>query len=658
MEMGRLLWEPPADVLERARLTDFTRWLESRLGRSFSTYEELWEWSTADLEGFWGALWDYFEVDASSPPDRIVSGDSMPGVRWFDGARLSYAEHVFRNETSEHPAMVYSSESARPQELSWVELKSATAQVAAFLRAAGLGPGDRVASFMPNTPETLIAFLACASLGAVWSSCAPEFGSRSVIDRFKQIEPKVLFTSDGYSFGGRWYERSDVVAEIRAALPTLEATVVVTAPGAPAPARLDSATPWEQLLRGAPAELEFTHLPFEHPLWIVYTSGTTGLPKPIVHGQGSVVLEHLKLSALHLDLGPGDRYLWFSSTGWIMWNLVVGGLLAGATIVVHDGNPAHPDMNVLWRLAADTGVTFFGTSAAFVVANMQAGLTPGESFDLTRIRAVGSTGSPLPPEGFVWLYEQLGDGLWLTSASGGTDVATAFIGGAPTLPVYAGELQARCLGVAAHAFDPQGHQLIDEVGELVITKPMPTMPLYLWNDPDGERYRSAYFDMYPGVWRHGDWIRITPRGSAVILGRSDSTINRRGVRIGSSELYSVVEDSPDVADSVCVDVGIDATSSRLLLLVVPAPGVSFDEGAETELRAHIRSRLSPRHVPDVVHVISEVPRTLNGKKLEVPLKRILQGVPVEKALNVDSMANPDSITPILLLAEDMAGGEQ
>ena len=537
--------------------------------------------------------------------------------------------------------------------MSWAELEAATARVAAFLRESGVEAGDRVASFMPNTPMTLVAFLACASIGAVWSSCAPDFGTRSVIDRFRQIEPKVLFTIDGYSFGGKWFDRSDVVGSIRGALPSLEHVVHVDSGRG---ASIEGATTWDDLMSRPGDRLEFADLSFDHPLWIVYTSGTTGLPKPIVHGQGSVILEHLKLNALHMDLGPGDRFMWFSSTGWIMWNLVTGGLLAGATIVIHDGSPGHPDLGALWKVAADTGVTFFGTSAAFVVANMKAGLEPAKDYDLSAVETVGSTGSPLPPEGFAWLYEQFGDDLWLTSASGGTDVATAFVGGTPTLPVHAGELQCALLGVAAAAFDPDGNAVIDEVGELVITKPMPSMPLYLWNDPDGQRYHEAYFDMYPGVWRHGDWVRFTPSGSAVILGRSDSTINRRGVRIGTSELYSAVEELPWVADSVCVDVGLDATSSRLLLLLVLAGEAAFDEGRDAELRSHVRSILSPRHVPDEIFVIPEVPRTLNGKKLEVPLKKLFLGDPIEEALNVDSMSNPDSIDAIVELAERIAGG--
>ena len=658
MEMGELLWEPSAAIIDRARITQFTRWAEARTGRTFSTYEELWSWSVSDVAGFWGALWDYFEIDSAAPPRSVLSDDAMPGARWFEGATLSYAHHVFRSASADHPAMVYSSEEAGPQELSWEELGAATAKVAAFLKDVGVEPGDRVASFMPNTPATLIAFLACASIGAVWSSCAPDFGSRSVIDRFRQIEPKVLFTIDGYTYGGRWYDRTGVVEEIRTALPSLLATVAVGGHASTGAAGVAGSTRWADIMDGPELPLEFVQLPFDHPLWIVYTSGTTGLPKPIVHGQGGVILEHLKFSALHLDLGPGDRFLWYSSTGWIMWNLVTGGLLAGATIVVHDGNPAYPDLNALWALASDVGVTFFGTSAAFVVANMQAGLTPGDSFDLSKVRAVGSTGSPLPPEGFRWLYDQLGDRLWLTSASGGTDVATAFIGGSPTLPVHAGELQCRCLGVAAASFDEEGQTLVDDVGELVITRPIPTMPLYLWNDADGERYRAAYFDMYPGIWRHGDWISITSRGTAVIVGRSDSTINRRGVRIGTSELYSVVEELDFVADSVCVDVGESATDSRLLLFVVTADGTALDAAAEAQLRTHVRQTLSPRHVPDAVYTIPEVPRTLNGKKLEVPLKRIFQGVPLGEALNVDSMANPGSIDPIRELAASITQGAE
>ena len=653
MDAGRLLWEPSERTHGRARMTDFTRWAERHTGRNFDSYEELWSWSTDEPDAFWAGLWDYFSVETSQPYGRVMSPDPMPGTKWFEGAELSYAEHIFRNASADHPAMVYSSERSGPEELSWDALAAGTARVAGYLRSVGVTPGDRIASLMPNTPETLMAFLAAASIGAVWSSCAPEFGSRSVIDRFRQIEPKVLFAADGYAYGGVWHDRARVVDEIRNALPSLEATVVLTGGET---MLLDGATTWAELMQLPDPGLEFAQLPFDHPLWIVYTSGTTGLPKPIVHGQGGILIEHLKLSALHFDLNPGDRIFWYSSTGWIMWNIVVGALLVGATIVVYDGSPGYPDLDVLWKTAADCRVTFFGTSAAFVVANMKAGIAPGERFDLSAVRAVGSTGSPLPPDGFAWLYEQCGDDLWLTSASGGTDVATAFIGGSPTIPVHAGELQCRCLGVAAHAFDEAGDSLIDEVGELVITQPMPSMPLYLWNDHDGNRYRASYFDMYPGVWRHGDWIRISESGSSVILGRSDSTINRRGVRIGTAELYSAIEEFPGVADSICVDVGADATSSLLLLLLVVDEGAGFDAGDEAALRSHLRHTLSPRHVPDVIFVVPEIPRTLNGKKLEVPLKRIFQGAAVAEALNVDSMANPDSINPILKLAAAGIGG--
>ena len=659
VEFGELLWEPTREKVDRARVTDFAVWAGQRTGRDLSVYEDLWQWSVDDLPGFWAAVWDYFSIKASRPYDSVHSDDPMPGTRWFTGARLSYVEHVFRNAGPQHPAVIYSSEESGPENLSWDDLEARTAKVADFLRAAGVGPGDRVASFMPNTPETIVAFLAAASLGAVWSSCSPDFGSRSVIDRFRQIEPKVLFAVDGYRYGGAYFDRTGVVSEIRSALPSLVATVVVASEERGSEAtEVPGSVVWSDIMARADVALEFADLPFEHPLWVVYTSGTTGLPKPIVHSQGGVLLEHLKLSAFHFDVGPGDRLFWYSSTGWIMWNIVAGTLLSGATIVIHNGSAGYPDLGVLWKVAAETGVTFFGTSAAFVVANMKAGIEPGDVYDLSTVRAVGSTGSPLPPEAFEWLYRQLGDDLWLTSASGGTDVATAFIGGVPTLPVHAGELQCRCLGAAAEAFDPDGVSLVDDVGELVITRPMPSMPLYLWNDPEGERYRASYFDMYPGVWRHGDWIRITDQGSAVILGRSDSTVNRRGIRIGTAELYSAVEKLPGIADSVCVDVGENATSSLLVLLVVPAEGSVFGADEEALLRGHLRATLSPRHVPDLVSVVPEIPRTLNGKKLEVPLKRIFQGVPLAQALNVDSMANPDSIRPILdLVAQGIGGAE-
>jgi acetoacetyl-CoA synthetase len=602
-----VLWEPGEELLRDSKMA---RYMDAR---GFSSYDELWRWSVDDLDGFWRSLWELYEVGPA--PERVLARAEMPGAEWFPGAQLNYAEHLFRGARGAETAIVHASESRALAELSWDSLADQVARCAAGLRRLGVGRGDRVVAYMPNVAETVVAFLATASLGAIWSSCAPEFGTPTVVDRFAQIEPKVLIATEGYRYGGRDFDRRERVAELEAALPTLEHTVLVP-------------SGWDDLL-SEPAALEFERVPFDHPLWVLFSSGTTGLPKAIVQGHGGILLEHLKKLNLHSNLGPGDRFLWYTTTGWMMWNFLVGGLLAQSAIVLYDGQP---DPHGLWDFAADAGVTCFGTSAGFIGACMKAGVEPPA---LPGLRSVGSTGSPLPVEGFEWVYDKLGD-VWLFSTSGGTDLCTAFVGACPVLPVRAGELQARALGASVEAWDEQGRPLVDEVGELVITKPMPSMPLFLWNDADGERYRESYFDMYPGVWRHGDWIKITPGGSAVIYGRSDSTINRGGVRMGTSELYSAIEGVSEVLDSLVVDV-----DDRIVLFVVTS--AELDDELVAEIRRRVREHCSPRHVPDAIHRIDEVPRTLSNKKLEVPVKRILQGGDPAEVASRDSLANPAAL---------------
>jgi acetoacetyl-CoA synthetase len=608
MREGTLLWEP-ADPSG----TQLARYMDAR---GFSDYHELWGWSVDDLDGFWGSLWDWFGIGSSY--ERVLGRREMPGAEWFPGAELSYAEHVFRLARPGATAIVHASESQPLAEITWDELRDQVARCAAGLRRLGVERGDRVVAYMPNVPETVVGFLATASIGAVWSSCAPEFGTPTVVDRFKQIEPKVLIATEGYRYGGRDFDRRERVAEIRAAIPSIEHTVMVP-------------SDWQRLL-AEPAELSFERVPFDHPLWVLYSSGTTGLPKAIVQGHGGILLEHLKKMNLHCDLGERDRFFWYTTTGWMMWNFLVGGLLAGSAIVLYDGQP---DPHGLWEFAQRAGITCLGTSAGFIAACMKAGVEP---LELPRLRSIGSTGSPLPVEGFEWVYQRFGPDVWLFSTSGGTDLCTAFVGGCPLLPVYAGELQARSLGAAVHAFNEAGRPVVGEVGELVITEPMPSMPLYLWNDPDGERYRASYFDTYPGVWRHGDWIKITDRGTAVIYGRSDSTINRGGVRMGTSEIYSAVEGVPEVLDSLVVDV--DGT---MLLFVVLRPGTELDDELVERIRKRTREYCSPRHVPDEIEAIAEVPRTLSGKKLEVPVKKILMGADPARAASRDSLANPAAL---------------
>jgi acetoacetyl-CoA synthetase len=613
MPEGQLLWEPGEEVLRESKMARFMR------ARGFSDYHELWRWSVEDLDGFWRSIWTGYEVGPE--PDRVLADSTMPDAEWFPGVELNYAEYLLSRARPGAAAIVHATESSPLAEVGWDELRDAVARCAAGLRRLGVGKDDRVAAYMPNVPESVIAFLATASIGAVWSSCAPEFGAPTVIDRFAQIEPKVLIATEGYRYGGKDFDRRPRVREIEEAIPSLEHTVLVP-------------SGWEELL-SEPAELEFERVPFDHPLWVLYSSGTTGLPKAIVQGQGGILLEHLKKANLHSDLSEADRFFWFTTTGWMMWNFLVAGLLAGATIVLYDGQP---DPERMWDFAREAGVTSFGTSAGFIGACMKAEVEPSP---WPGLRAIGSTGSPLPPEGFDWIYEHF-PGVWLYSTSGGTDLCTAFVGACPVLPVYAGELQARCLGAAVEAWDEQGKPRIDEVGELVITRPMPSMPLFFWNDPDGERYRSSYFDTYPGVWRHGDWIKITERGSAVIYGRSDSTINRGGVRMGTSEIYSAVEGVEDVLDSLVVDV-----EEQMLLFVVLRDGAQLDDELAGSIRKRVRDHCSPRHVPDEIVVIDEVPRTLSNKKLEVPVKKILMGGDPDSAASRDSLANPAALDPFV-----------
>jgi acetoacetyl-CoA synthetase len=636
MSVTELLWTPSPERVENAGITRYGRWLEETRGLRFDDYDAMWRWSVDDLEGFWSSIVDFFGVRFEVAPERVLGRREMPGAEWFPGARLSWAEHAFRGKDDETVALHHASELRQLDSWTWGELREHTARVAAGLRALGVGQGDRVAAFMPNIPETVAAFLACASIGAVWSSAAPEFGARSVIDRFAQIEPKVLLAVDGYRYGGRDFDKRAVVDQIADAIPSVERVVRL--------GYLDGSG-WDDgfLVDGEP--LRFAAVPFDHPLWVLYSSGTTGLPKPIVHGVGGILVEQLKKDFLHLDAHPGERFFWFSTTGWMMWNFLVGVLLSEASIVLFDGNPGYPDLGTLWELAAETEMTCFGTSAAFISSCMKAGVSPGSGGrDLSALRAVGSTGSPLPPEGFEWIYEQLGSDTWLFSTSGGTDVCTAFVCGVPTLPVYRGELQGRALGAAVEAWDPDtAEPVVDEVGELVITKPMPSMPLYFWGDPSGERYHDAYFSMFPGVWRHGDWIEITSRGTAVIYGRSDSTINRGGVRMGTSEIYRAVLSVPDVVDALVVDVPRSGGENWMPLFVVLREGASLDDELIASIRRRVREDCSPRHVPDEIRQIDEVPRTLSGKILEVPVKRILMGTPVSEAASRDSLANPDSL---------------
>jgi acetoacetyl-CoA synthetase len=655
MSTPAVLWTPPADARTSTRLGEFTSFCEARAGRSFAGYGELWEWSVDEgLEACWAAVWEFFGVRASVAYEQILEARIMPGARWFTGARLNYAEHALRTAgvRPDDVAIVAVSQTRDRIALTWGELASQVARARAGLQRLGVGEGDRVAAYLPNIPETIVAFLATSSLGATWTSCAPEFGVQAVLDRFTQVEPTVLLAVEGYRYGRHAVDRVDEVAAIRSGLPTLRAIVVVPHPDAPVS---PDVVTWADLL-AEDGPHEFAQLPAEHPLYVLYSSGTTGLPKPIVHGQGLVLLEHLKVMGVHGDMRPTDTFFWFTTTGWMMWNYLVSGLLHGARLVLFDGDPNHAGPETLWQLAADERVTWMGVGAPFITACRKAGLTPGERFDLSALRAVGSTGAPLPAEGFRWVYESVSRDVLLSPISGGTDVCSAFVGGSPMTPVWEGEIPCRYLGCAVRAFDEDGSVVVGRTGELVVTQPMPSMPVGFWNDADGRRYSAAYFEDFPGVWRHGDWITITERGSCVITGRSDATLNRGGVRVGTAEIYRVVEAIDGVVDSLVVHLespGAD-DAGTLVLFVVLGPGVvlgeAVDDPVRTRIRTALRSGLSPRHVPDEIHQIAAVPTTLSGKKLELPVKKILLGADPDQVASRGALKDPAALDPFAAMA--------
>ncbi len=641
-EQPEPLWQPDQARIDGARITRFQSWAAERYGApARGGYPALHRWSVEQLDTFWKAVADWFEVRFSTLYDTVLADRSMPGAVWFPGATLNYAEHALRAAEdpgrADEPAILHVDETHEPKPLSWTELRRQVGSLATELRALGVRPGDRVSGYLPNIPQAAVALLATAAVGAVWTSCAPDFGARSVLDRFQQVEPVVLFAVDGYHYGGKEHDRSEVVAELRRELPSLRAVVHIPLLGTPSP---EGTLDWSSLTESY-NEPVFEHVPFDHPLWILYSSGTTGLPKAIVQSQGGILLEHLKQLGLHCDLGPGDRLFWYTSTGWMMWNFLVSGLLTGTTIVLYDGSPGFPDTGAQWRVAERTCATLYGTSAAYVMACRKAGAHPARDYDLSHVKCVATTGSPLPPDGFRWLHDEAVPGVWIASVSGGTDVCSCFAGAVPTLPVHIGELQAPCLGTDLQAWDPRGKSLVEGVGELVVTNPMPSMPIHFWNDPDGSRYHDSYFDMYPGVWRHGDWITVTTRGSVVIHGRSDSTLNRQGVRMGSADIYEVVERLPEIRESLVIGIEQLDGGYWMPLFVHLIPGTVLDDELRSRINRTIREQLSPRHVPDEIIEVPGVPHTLTGKRIEVPVKRLLQGAALEQAVNPGSVDNLD-----------------
>jgi acetoacetyl-CoA synthetase len=657
IQTGDVLWTPSLEQIAPTRMAAYLQWLETTRGLKFNNYEALWQWSVDELEAFWQSIWDYFDVQADGTCEPVLGSAKMPGASWFPNTQLNYTEHIFRNADSSRLALIVRTEGEPIRYVSWAELEQSTGALAAKLRELGVVSGDRVASYMPNRPETVIAFLACASIGAIWSSCSPDMGATVVLDRFRQIEPKVLFAVDSYSYNGKSHDRTAIVEELLRELPSVQNIVHV-----PGPVQSSSefwvknggknTISWQAAVANN-AALSYQRVPFSHPLWIVYSSGTTGLPKAIVHSHGGIVITHLKTLTLQHDMRPADRLMFMGSTGWIVWNLQVGALLTGATIVLFDGNPTWPNTQALWHFIDEQKVTLLGCGAAFLINSMKDGLRPRDFVELSALRSINSTGSPLPNDAYAWVYDAVKPDVWLASISGGTDIASGFVACAPTLPVTAGEIQCRELGVAAYAFNEAGDKVIDEVGELVITKPMPSMPVFFWNDEGGKRYRESYFEHYPGLWRHGDWIRFTPQGTSVIYGRSDTTINRYGIRMGTAEIYRVVEELPEIRDSLVVDLEYLGRESYMPLFVVLKEGFTLDEPLKARIVQQIKTKASARHVPNEIFVVNEVPRTLTGKKMELPVRKLLLGMAPDKVAHRDTMVNPSSVDFFIDFAKNL-----
>ena len=655
MQPGELLWTPPPDRICRANVTALAEWLARERGRHFADYHALWRWSVEDLEGFWQALWEYFAIESSAPHTRVLGRRSMPGAEWFPAARLNYAQHILRGERAGGDVLLHLSETRPLAALPWTTLGDQVRTLATELRALGIQPGDRVVAWMPNIPETMVAMLATTAVGAIWACCSPDFGERGTLDRLAQLAPRLLFSVDGYRYGGKAFDRRSQLRDIAASLNSLEHLVYLPYLNpADATLPLSSARHWQTLLERpavSASEFEYTQVPFEHPLWTLFSSGTTGLPKPIVHGHGGILLENLKNATFHFDLRPGDRVFFYTTSGWMLWNFITSIPLTGALPVLYDGHPAYPAPDALWRMADEAGVASFGASPTYVDQLSRSGIVPRERYRLEKLRTINLAGSPATPESMAWFYRNVKEDLWVANGSGGTDCCTGFVGGVPTLPVRAGEIQAPQLGVSAKAFNARGESVIDEVGELVLTEPMPSMPLRFWNDPDNRRYVETYFQEYPGVWRHGDFFRIDAQGRCFVLGRSDATLNRYGIRIGTAEIYRTLALIPEVQDALIVNLDLPGGGFFMPLFVKLAQGVELNPALEARIRDTLRREYTPRHVPDKIYQAPGIPYTLTGKKMEVPVRRILTGVPAEQAANRSGVSDPSALDFFIAYAQ-------
>ena len=649
------IWTPNARDIEEANISAFTSWLSKTKELHFDTYEEMWEWSCENIERFWELIIAYFDIELKGEYHKVLSSHKMPGAKWFEGAKVNYTSQLFKNRSTDYPALITKIENGPIVEHSWDSLYKQVASISAYLREQGIQKGDRVVGLLPNISETVVIFLACASIGAIWSCCSPDFGADSVIERFKVIEPKLLFSVNSYRYGGKDYDKTEAIHEILTEIPQIKKVIILDYQAKQDAENLNGHAVefFKDALKTPADDIKYEWVEFNDPLWILYSSGTTGRPKAITHSHGGIIIEHIKYLKLHSNIKPGSRYFWFSTTGWMMWNFVMGSLLSGATAILYDGSPVYPNINYLWEFAEKTKMENFGTSAAYIMACKKAGIVPKDSFDLSALKSIGSTGSPLPVAGFNWCYENVKQDLWLNSVSGGTDICSVFTGGLPTLPVYTGEIQCRSLAAKVESYDDEGHPHIGQVGEMVISEPMPSMPIYFWGDHDNERYFDSYFDHYPGVWRHGDWLEITARGGAIISGRSDATLNRGGIRIGTAEIYSALAKLPEVKDSLIIGLERNEGKYFMPLFVVLADGVELSQDLKIKIKKIIRNQFSPRHSPDEVYAINEVPYTLSGKKMETPVKNLFLGKDINKVVNRDAMKNPASFDFFIKYKKDV-----